>query len=387
MRLTDIALANLRRRRARALFSVAGLLLGTATMVALTSITAAMKADLAVKLDQYGANIVVTPRTNGLALSYGGVTVGGVTYDVKDLPADAADRIRTIKNRESISTVAPKLLGAVRVEGAAQPVLLVGVDFPSEFRMKKWWEVTGSRPAQPNEVILGATLAQKLGKRPGDGLTLNGESFRVSGVLHELGGQEDGLVFGDLKVAQRLLRQPDRISLIEVSALCSTCPIEEIVAQINGALPTARAVALKQAVRNREETVNRLNRFSVAVGAVVLLIGTLVVLTTMMSSVNERTREIGIFRAVGFRRRHIVRLILMESLVISLSGGIFGYIAGILVARLAAPLMAGGQVPIGWNPLLGLAAVASAAVVGLAASAYPAHRAAQLDPAEALRFI
>jgi putative ABC transport system permease protein len=385
--LTDIALANLRRRKARALFSVAGLLLGVATMVALTSITSAMKADLAVKLDQYGANIVVTPRADDLSLSYGGVTVGGVSYDVKDLPADAAARIRTIKDRESISAVAPKLLGAVRVEGAAQPVLLVGVDFPAEFQMKKWWDVTGRKPSHEDEVILGAMLAQKLGKQPGDGLTLNGQLFRVAGVLHELGGQEDKLVFGDLKTAQRLLKQPDRLSLIEVSALCNTCPIEEIVAQINQALPTAKAVAVMQAVRNREETVNRLDRFSVAVGAVVVLIGTLVVLTTMMSSVNERTREIGIFRAVGFRQRHIIRLVLLEALVISLAGGLLGYVAGVLVARLTAPLMAGGAVTVGWNPLLGLAAVTASAVVGLLASAYPAYRAAQLDPAEALRFI
>lgn len=387
MRLSDIALANLRRRKARALFSIAGLLLGAATMVALTSITAAMKADLAAKLDQYGANIVVTPRANDLSLSYGGVTVGGVSYDVKDLPADAAARIRTIKNKESIAAVAPKLLGAVRTEGAAQPVLLVGVDFPAEFRMKKWWDVTGRKPIHRDEVLLGAVLAQKLRKQPGDKLALNGRLFRVAGVLHELGGQEDGLVFGDLKAAQGLLKQPGRLSLIEVSALCNTCPIDEIVAQINRTLPTAKAVALKQAVRNREETVSRLNRFSVAVGAVVVLIGTLVVLTTMMSSVNERTREIGIFRAVGFRRRHIIRLILLESLVISLTGGMLGYVAGVLVARLAAPLMAGGEVAVAWDPLLGVAAVTASAVVGLLASAYPAYRAAQLDPAEALRFI
>lgn len=387
MRISDIALANLRRRKARALFSIFGLLLGTATMVALTSITTAMKADLADKLDQYGANIVVTPRANDLSLTYGGVTVGGVAYDVKDLPADTVSRIKSIKNRESLSAVAPKLLGAVRADGTDRPVLLVGVDFPSEFHMKKWWDVTGKKPSGQDEVLLGATLAQRLGKSAGDGITLNGHPFRVAGVLHELGGQEDSLVFGDLAMTQELLGQPGRISLVEVSALCTTCPIEEIVAQINEAVPEAKAVALKQAVRGREETIGRLDRFSLAVGAVVLLIGTLVVLTTMMSSVNERTREIGIFRAVGFRRNHIIRLILLESLVISLAGGILGYLAGVAVARVAAPLMAGGPLTVGWSPVLGLGAVSAAAVVGLLASAYPAYRAAQLDPAEALRFI
>lgn len=387
MYLSDIALANLRRRKARSLFSIVGLLIGTATVVALTSITTAMKADLATKLDQYGANIVVMPRSNDLSLSYGGVTVGGVAFDVKDLPADAPARIRSIKNKESVSTVAPKVLAAVKAEGSAQPLLLVGVDFGAEFRMKKWWEVTGHKPAKPDEVLLGATVAQKLGKQAGDSLTLNGRPFKVTGVLHELGDQEDGLIIGDLKATQDLSGQPGKLSLIEVSALCNTCPIEEIVKQINAAIPSAKAVALKQAVRAREDTVGRLNRFSVAVSVVVLLIGTLVVSTTMLSSVNERTREIGILRAVGFRRKHIIQLILEEALVISLAGGLTGYVLGVAGAKVVAPLLAGVEVTVGWNPALGAAAVALAAVVGVLASAYPAYRAAQLDPAEALRFI
>jgi putative ABC transport system permease protein len=387
VKLTDIALSNLKRRKAKLAFSVFGLLIGIATIVSLYSITAAMKADIAQKIDEFGANIVVVPKSGDLSLSYGGLTVGGVAFDVKDLPEDSIQKIRSIKNRDSVSTVAPKLLGAVKVEGATQQLLLVGVDFPSELRMKKWWEIKGMRPAGPDDVLLGHTLALTLKKQAGDTLVANGKTFKVAGVLAEIGGQEDNLILADLHTTQILLKEPGKISLLEVSALCTTCPIDEITKQINGALPTAKATALKQAVKAREDTVNRLQRFSLAVGVVVMLIGMLVVFTTMMSSVNERTREIGIFRAIGFRKRHVIQVILTESFVISLVGGLLGYFVGMLSARLVAPVVAQVDVAIKWNPILGLVAIGAAVVVGLVASAYPAYRAAQLDPAEALRFI
>ena len=137
---------------------------------------------------------------------------------------------------------------------------------------------------------------------PGSRLNILGQQFTVAAVLDPVGNQEDGLIYADLATVQELLGKPGRVSLIEVSALCSTCPIEEIVAQIGEKLPQARVTALAQVMKSREQTVEQLANFSLAISGVVLLVGGLVVLTTMMSNVNERTREIGIFRAVGFRR-------------------------------------------------------------------------------------
>ena len=152
-------------------------------------------------------------------------------------------------------------------------------------------------------------------------------------------------------------------------------------------MPDARITALAQAVRGRQQTVDQLTSFSVAVSAVVLLIGALVVLTTMMSSVNERTREIGIFRAIGFRRSHVARVILTEAFVVSLLGGILGWLIGMLASQALGPAVAQLSVPVRWDPLLAAGAVGLSIAVGMAASAYPAMRAANLDPAEALRFI
>jgi putative ABC transport system permease protein len=385
MKLTDISLNNLRRRKSKMGFLVIGLLIGVATVVTLVSITQAMHTDIQDKIDQFGANIVITPKSDDLSLSYGGVTVSNTSFDIKELHSDSAALIRTIDLKANIAAVAPKLIGAVETGGTR--VLLVGVVFPEELKIKKWWQIVGQEPAGPDDVLLGYGAAAKLGLMPGGRLILAGRNLNVAGTLKETGGQEDDLIVADLATTQAILGKPNAISLIEVSALCKACPVEEIVKQIEGVLPDAKISALAQAVKSRQQTVDQLTSFSVAVSAVVLLIGALIVLTTMMSSVNERTREIGIFRAIGFRRIHVARVILTEALIVSVLGGLLGWVVGMLASVTLGPRVAQLSVPIPLDPVLAAGAVGLSVIVGLGASIYPALRASNLDPAEALRFI
>ncbi len=384
MRLSTISLNNLRRRRGKALLLVLGLAVGVATVVSMLAITTALRADTERKIDQYGANILMVPRSDDLSLSYGGVAVG-VSTAVQELNAADVASIRTIKNAENISTIAPKLLGAAEVGGTR--VLLVGVDFPEELRLKRWWTYEGQKPEGSDQLILGQEAAQRLKVGPGSPLQILGRPFTVAAVLNPIGNQEDGLIYADLGIVQDLFGKPGKVSLVEVSALCSTCPIEQIVEQIGEKLPQAKVTALAQVMKSREQTVEQLGNFSLAVSAVVLLVGGLVVLTTMMSSVNERTREIGIFRAVGFRKSHVVRIILMEALLLSLMSGLVGWTVGTLGSSIIAQRVAQLEAPVSWDPLLAGWALGLALLVGLLGSLYPALRASALDPAEALRSI
>jgi putative ABC transport system permease protein len=115
MTLKTIALNNLRRRKARMAFLVIGLLVGIATVVALVSLTEALTMETEHKLDQFGANILVTPRSDDLSLSYGGITVGDVAMQYEPILEQDMPLIRTIPERRNIAAVAPKVLGAVTV--------------------------------------------------------------------------------------------------------------------------------------------------------------------------------------------------------------------------------------------------------------------------------
>lgn len=383
MQLTDIALNSLRRRKGRMIFLVLGLTIGVATVVALVAITNTMQTDIAVKMDEYGANILIVPKADDLSLSYGGVTVASAAYDVGELSLADLDRLQTIPNARNISVIAPKLLGAMAV--GERPVLVAGVRFLDELRLKQWWHLDGAEPDGTYDALAGARLAQVLNLRPGVTLNLNGQTFQVTGVLAENGTQDDDILFIDLAAAQQVMNKPGSISLVEVAALCTACPVEEMVRQIGEVLPQARVTALRQAVTLRMETVKQLERFALAVAAVVITIGGMVVLTTMLSSVSERRQEIGLFRAMGFRQRHVMQIILSEAALVSLAGGALGWLTGMGAAVLLTPYLANVTIPVQWNLWVAFGAAGSALVIGLGASIYPAIYAARLDPIIALR--
>ena len=385
MNLRRIAFANLRRRKSRAAFLVAGLLVGIATVVALLALTSALRMQAQDNLESYGANILITPQTDDLSLSYGGVNVGAVSVGRQELDESDLQGLSSIKNYANIATVAPQLLGAVKVNG--HTALLMGVRPESQFNVKRWWTVNGRRMQADDELVVGAGAARTLGLQMGDTVKLEGQLFTVVGILDETGSQDDDLVISTLPAAQALLKRPGKVSLVEVAALCAGCPIEDMVTQISGVLPGAKVTAMQQVVKSRLHALDQFKAFAYALGGVVIGIEVLVVFITMMGSVNERTREIGVFRALGFRRGHVVVLILIEALVASALAGLLGYLAGIGVAYGVLPFVkeGDGMAHISFTPLLAAGALVLAMVIGATASIYPALHASRMDPTEALR--
>ena len=147
-------------------------------------------------------------------------------------------------------------------------------------------------------------------------------------------------------------------------------------------------MAIQSVVKGRMETLGHFKSFALGVSGLVALVGSLVVLVTMMGSVKERTSEIGIFRAIGFRRSHIMRVVLWEAMLISLAAGLLGWLLGMGAGELALPWFSQGATShLIWDPLIGLAGLGLALVVGMGASFYPAMAAARLDPHDALRTI
>ncbi len=384
MRLKDISINNLRRRKGKVFFLILGLTIGITTVVTLISITRMMNDDISRKLDEFGANILIIPRSDDLSLSYGGMNIAGVSIDAQMLKDSDVPKIRQIEVRENISTVSPKLIGVVEIEGKRVP--LMGVHFEEELRLKKWWKIHGDTPKSPEEVLLGNEVAIRLFKSTGDTMVVNGKSVRVSGVLDETGSQDDFLIFGDLTFVQGAMKKAGAISLIEVSAFCNTCPIEEIVKQISKKLPHAKVTAIKQTLQTKMEALDHFKKFSVGISIIILLIGGLIVFTNMMASVNERKREIGIFRAIGFRKSHIVRIIFLEAFIVGLMAGVIGYIFGLGVSHIIGPMLTGMKSSkLAIDPLLAAGAITLSALIGILSSAYPAIHASKMDPTAALR--
>lgn len=415
MKLSDIAINNLKRRKGKMIFLTIGLLIGITTIVTLVSITSRMSEDLGKKLDEYGANIIVTPKSDGLSLSYGGISLGGMTFDTKELNSEDLEKVKEIKNSKNLSILAPKVIGSGEINGLK--VMLVGVDFEKELRLKKWWKKAGYLPQsehhnmeemgnteinksplpeeseihiidfkRKNDVAVGYEAAKQLGLKVGDEITVNNNPLRVTVILEETGSQDDHLIFLNLPLSQKILNKEGKLSMIEISAYCKDCPIDDMVSQISGKLPNAKVTALKQVVQGRIETLNQFKTFSIGISAVVVFIGSLVVFITMMGSVNERTREIGIFRAIGYRQSHIMKVILLEAFIVSFLAGILGYVIGVGVSTLISSRMfPGTKAGFSFNYLIASGSICLSVFIGMLASLYPARRAANMDPSEALR--
>lgn len=383
MRLSHIAVRNIRRHLSRSALLLMVIITTVAVVTSLYLVTRSAERDLTDRVDAYGANIVVAPLTKDLPLTYGGVQLGALTYAVQPLHMADIEKIRSIAERRNVNRVAPKLVEPVDVAG--RRVLAVGVQWTEELGLKQWWKLVGRRPEGDHEVILGSRASSVLRLKPGQTLELSGESFVVAAALEPTGTQEDDLLFMDLGVAQRLWRRPGELSLIEVSAFCASCPIETINAQISAALPYARVSAVRTAVESREILLGQFRLFSLVLSALMLVVGCLIVLTATLSAVRDRRGEIGVFRAVGYRGRHILSIILVENVVLALAGGVVGIVVAALVADPLARMVAGVTTVVAPSPLGLLAALAVTVVVVLVAGLYPAWRAAQLSPLLAMR--
>jgi putative ABC transport system permease protein len=293
------------------------------------------------------------------------------------------EQVSNIKNSKNIAALGPLVLGVASVD--SHKVLMAGVDFQSAGILKPWWKVEGVLPGK-DAVILGAEAARVLKMEVGNRLKVNDKDLVVSGILKSTGSQDDQLIFTRLSTAQAIFGKNGRVSMAEVAALCKDCPIEAMVKQISDALPGAKVMAIQQVVKGRMETLAQFKKFSYGISGVILFIGSMVVLVTMMGSVRERTDEIGIFRAIGFRRRHIMKIVFMEATILSGVAGITGYFLGFGATKAALSLFSeshSGNVPFSFE--LAGSALMIALAVGLISSAYPAFMAARLDPNEALR--
>ena len=390
MKLYNISLQSLKRRKAKTIFLVIGLILAVASAVTLLTVSKNVNASIAANLDEFGANIIITPKSDDISINYAGMSINSISYNNKELHTNDVEKIRTIKNKDNISIIAPKLLSVEKIKlvngTGDKNVLIVGIRFNDELRLKKWWNVSGKIPSDANEVLIGSEIRRKLGIKLNEQLKIRDRDFIVSGILDETGSQEDAMIFIDIKESQILFDKKDKVSLIEVAALCYDCPIEEIVRQTSSVLPGANVTPIKQTIESKMTAMHRFEHFSFGISAVILIISMLIVFTNVNASVTERTKEIGIFLAVGFRRFHILQIILLEVITASFFAGLIGYGIGTISSRFIIPILTMDEsIKIVYDNNLLILSIGFSLVIGFIASIYPAVRATKLDPTTAFR--
>jgi putative ABC transport system permease protein len=400
-----VALRALRRNTLRSVLTALGIIIGVAAVIAMVAIGEGAKARVEQAFAAMGTNVLI--------ISSGAKTAGGAKAGAGSMPTLTWEDMRAIKDDVAgVRFVAPRLhtTGQVVVDDRNWATLITGTT-PEFFDIRNWPIRLGDRltaeqvDAGAKVTVLGQTVVERLfglATDPvGQTVRIQNVPFQVVGVADRKGQSPGGSDYDDVvyipvstflaKVQGGLHSLIPGTIMVEVTSDDITTKVAAKIADLmrdrhniaSGGDDDFSIKNLTETASRKEESTEALTLLLASIAAVSLLVGGIGIMNIMLVSVTERTREIGIRIAVGAKSRHIMSQFLMESLALSVMGGMAGVMLGVfgagrLAGRFGWPLLV--------RPDVIAVAVGFSALVGIVFGLYPARKAARLDPIVALRY-
>ena len=383
--------------------------MGAAVATAFLGIAGEVSHKMALELRSYGANILVEPTA---------VEGGGFLREA-DLP-----KIKTVFWKYNITGFTPYLFDVAEFSAGAKRErgVVAGTWFSKQLEVPDeettvqgvrgiapWWDVQGGWPQAADEAIVGASLAKRLGVSVGQQMQASSKGrsqvFRVSGIV-TTGGYEEEQLFAPLVTVQELLQKQGKVSRVQVSAL--TVPMDEfgkkdpaqmskeeyekwyctayvtsVAKNVEEVMAGSRAKPVWQIASAEGALLQKLNSVMLLLTVLALIASATAVSTSLMASMAERSPEIALMKSVGADRFQIVTIFIGEALIISLAGGVIGYLIGDQLAELISRSVFNSTIA---SPLwLFPTAIVSAFVVAIAGSVAPLRRALLIEPVRVLK--
>jgi putative ABC transport system permease protein len=408
----------MRSRQLRSWLTILGIVIGVTAVVALIAIGQGMQRSVKKQFEVIGYDTIIAFPGGGFAVPEGQgerrppmpmMGLGGGTPPVA-LDLGVLERFPQVAKfgylrTETAIVKSSKMQGFLRLTGLS---LGITEKFSGYFNGFPLAEGRNFQEGDQFVVILGHQVAANLGVGLGDEITIEDQTFQVVGILAEMEkrggaigfrGMENAL-FVPISALEALYGKAGTISMALVKATegADVAKVAEqvrlILSQQGNPVSTVTAEEISKQIGS---VLGTMQMTLAAIAAISLLVGGVGVMNTMYTSILERTREIGIMKAVGAKDRHVLNLFLIESGLMGIIGGAIGTLFGIGVSTAAGrfmmggalafgPMMEGGSFAAGFSPGLILGALAFSFVLGAISGALPARRAAKLRPVEALRY-
>ena len=365
--------ANLIGRPARTLLTLTGIAIAVAAVVALLGVVRGFEKSL---LDLYqgrGIDIMVQQA-------------GRLQMTSSVLPESLGASIADV---DGVAAVYPALFEVISlIEGDMVGVVIQGWPPDSEPIRRLTW-ADGGPFTQPDarQVMVGTRLAAALNVKVGDKTDLlDGEAFEVVGIFESNNVFDSGAMFAPLQSLQDLMLRDAEVTLFAVVAKDQKLDaLRDLASRIQSAAPKIEA-SVADDVAQRSSEIRVARSFAWLTSAIALMIGSVGMLNTMMMAVFERTREIAMLRALGWKRRRVIAMILGESTLISLVAAMIGIVLAIVVVQVLSQMPAAGRLVAGdISVSVMLQGLLLALVLGILGGIYPAWSAARLAPVEGLR--
>jgi putative ABC transport system permease protein len=370
MTFLTVVTRGLIRRPVRTGLTILGISVGIAAVVALVGISRGFSKSWETGMKARGTDVVVSNMGSSLI--------------PKPFSATVRDRIAHLPH---VAATCGILVDLMSVETAQ--MIMVSAREWGGFSWNNLRLISGRMPRDAAEpvVLLGRTAADVLKKKVGDKIQIETGELSVVGIVDGNAWVENGSVILALPIFQEITGNPDKINIIDirVAPSTSTKDVERLCEEINRLVPEGRAVVAGEHISN-SQAYRMAQAMSWGTSLLAVLVGVLGVMNTMLMTVFERTQEICILLALGWKRGRIIRMVLWESALLGLLGGVAGVLIGAVGVKVmgTTPAIRGLLEPDLSISLLAMS-VAIAVAVGVISGLYPAWRSSRLMPSRALQ--
>jgi putative ABC transport system permease protein len=328
--LLHLVIRALAYRRGRTALLLAVLAMASSLATALGVVSFSMEKRVAEEVRKYGANLVIIPETARMNVGSGGLNFG----EISDPAYLEQHRVEDVLARSGLKADKSfHLRGALHFRKG--DIMVEGVDFAEIRRLFPWWQVKGNWPAA-GEVVLGSDIAGRYGLKAGETMELAGLNrtvqLRISGII-STGGEEDGLLFLALPELQQLLGLDGRLTMVRLLVTAEGKSLGQKATALQALFPGAKVSEVRQIARTSEGLLAKVKLLMILVTAVVLISAGSSVTGTMSTTVLERSKEIGLMKAMGGTRWEVLMIFSAEAASLGFLGGVAGYLLGIAIAQ------------------------------------------------------
>jgi putative ABC transport system permease protein len=391
MKSISVAYKNLQRKKIRSLLTIGGVAIAVAVLVSLVGFDTGYQRSLTNDIDKMGYQVLVTakgcPYEAATLMLKGG---GGLRY------MEQVVYEKIIKDSR-IDKISPQLVATEfdkdKQNGQGGISLYMGID-KSYLALKPWSRFKSGgwfSSDEADEVIIGYEAAEFEQRMPGDQILIPNlnKPLKVVGIFERNGTQDDGIIFMPLKTAQRIFDLQGKLTGIGIK-LKDIGKLSDFEESLYNE-PGIQVISLAQVKGTIFNLISSSKAMTNSVALIAILIAVIGVINTILMSVFERTKEIGVMKAIGASRVDIFKIIWLETTLICVFGGIFGDLIAILgtnivehIIRQVLPYAPVGKLVI-ITPLLLSGSFLGAVIMGLIAGVYPAFRSSSMRPVEAIR--